>query len=138
MKIKYILIALALLFSTRLSAQETADYGDELEELWQTDQININDLSPEVAFNILHLTDYQYYQLLSYIELYGELVSEYELAAIAGFDQNLADGRPLSLGSRSTPCCCDTDKYLSISRVTIERTAVGIWGIPCGSVGNTR
>ena len=119
MKIKHILIALALLFSAQLSAQqdslhpndelqetlfdilenqtenldveEIADYGDELEELWQTDQININDLSPEVAFNILHLTDYQYYQLLSYIELYGELVSEYELAAIAGFDQNLAE-----------------------------------------------
>ena len=70
---------------------ESADYADELEELWQTSSINLNDLSPEVAFNILHLTDYQYYQLQLYIELYGELVSVYEIAAIEGFDQNLAE-----------------------------------------------
>lgn len=74
-----------------LDVEESTDFGDEVEELWQTDHISINDLSPETAFNILHLTDYQYYQLLSYIELYGELVSVYELAAIEGFDQNLAE-----------------------------------------------
>ena len=44
-----------------------------------------------MAYNVLHLTDYQYYQLLLYIEKYGELVSIYEVAAIDGFDQNLAE-----------------------------------------------
>ena len=29
-------------------------------------KINLNDLSAEMAFNVLHLSDYQYYQLLSY------------------------------------------------------------------------
>ena len=54
---------------------ESADYADELEEVWQTSNINLNDLPPEVAFNILQLTDYQYYQLQLYIELYGEFLS---------------------------------------------------------------
>ena len=49
--------------------EESADYADELEEMWQTRNINLNDLSPEVAYNILQLTDYQYYQLKLYIEL---------------------------------------------------------------------
>ena len=73
------------------NVEESADYADELEEMWQTRNINLNDLSPEVAYNILQLTDYQYYQLQLYIELYGELVSVYEIAAIEGFDQNLAE-----------------------------------------------
>lgn len=71
--------------------EESADYADELEEVWQIRDVNLNDLSPEVAFNILQLTDYQYYQLQLYIELYGEMVSVYEIAAIEGFDQNLAE-----------------------------------------------
>jgi hypothetical protein len=46
---------------------------------------NINDLSEEVALQKFIMTDFQYYQLLKYIDLYGELVSIYELGAIEGF-----------------------------------------------------
>ena len=46
---------------------------------------NLNNLNYETAVNILHLTDYQYYQLQLYIEEYGQLYSIYELDAIEGF-----------------------------------------------------
>jgi hypothetical protein len=48
-------------------------------------KINLNDLSAEMALNVLHLSDYQYYQLLSYLSEYGELVSVWELNAVEGF-----------------------------------------------------
>lgn len=72
--------------------EEEADFSDEWEEflLASKNKINLNDVSAEVAYTILQLSDYQYYQLLLYKEKYGELVSIYELAAIDGFDQNLA------------------------------------------------
>lgn len=46
---------------------------------------NLNTLSPEIAFSLLKLTDYQYYNLLAYISNYGELVSIYELVSVEGF-----------------------------------------------------
>lgn len=46
---------------------------------------NLNDLSYETAVRILHLTDYQFYQLQLYIEEYGQLYSIYELDAVNGF-----------------------------------------------------
>lgn len=72
---------------------DNSDFIENIDVYLQTEtsKINLNQLEPEVAYNILHLTDYQYYQLLLYIEKYGELVSIYELAAIDGFDQNLAE-----------------------------------------------
>lgn len=48
-------------------------------------KINLNDLSAEMAFDVLHLSDYQYYQLLSYLSEYGALVSVWELNAVEGF-----------------------------------------------------
>lgn len=57
-------------------------------------KINLNDLSAEMAFNVLHLSDYQYYQLLSYLSEYGALVSVWELNAVAGFSYD--DVRRLS------------------------------------------
>jgi hypothetical protein len=48
-------------------------------------KINLNDLSAEMAFNVLHLSDYQYYQLMAYLSEYGELVSVWELNAVEGF-----------------------------------------------------
>lgn len=51
---------------------------------------NLNILEAHEAVYILGLTEYQYYQLQSYIANYGELVSVYELAAIDGYtDQDL-------------------------------------------------
>lgn len=48
-------------------------------------RLNLNQLSPSSAFEILKLTDYQYYQLQAYICDYGELASIYELTSIKGF-----------------------------------------------------
>ncbi|MDR1757575.1 MAG: hypothetical protein LBR51_01260 [Bacteroidales bacterium] len=48
---------------------------------------NLNTLSRVDAFNILHLSEYQYYQLQLYIEKYGYLVTVYELGAIDGFSE---------------------------------------------------
>lgn len=75
-----------------LEIDDDADFSDDLEEilLASKNKINLNNVSPDVAYTILQLSDYQYYQLLLYIEKYGELVSIYEIAAIDGFDQNLA------------------------------------------------
>lgn len=66
---------------------------EELEQLLLEEQefqeisgrVNLNALSPEVALEKLHFSDYQYYQLLAYISDYGELVSVYELASVEGF-----------------------------------------------------
>lgn len=73
--------------------EEDADLSDELEVLLDAvgQRINLNDLSPEVGYTILHLTDYQYYQLQLYIEVYGELSTIYELAAVEGFDRALVE-----------------------------------------------
>lgn len=72
---------------------ENSDFIEDIDIYLQNEngKINLNQLDAEVAYNVLHLTDYQYYQLLLYIEKYGELVSIYEVAAIDGFDQNLAE-----------------------------------------------
>ena len=66
---------------------ESVDLSDELSELElpASGRWSINTLSQEVALNILHLTDYQYYQLQVYIEKYGALVSLNELLAVEGF-----------------------------------------------------
>ena len=69
------------------------DMQEELEEMLSEEQAqgsfeeraNVNDLSPELAFNILHLSDYQYYKLQSYLSEYGNLVSVWELNAVEGF-----------------------------------------------------
>lgn len=75
------------------SESDEIDYADNLELLlqYQNSKINLNELSPEVAYNVLQLTDYQYYQLQLYIEVYGELVTIYELAAVDGFERETID-----------------------------------------------
>ena len=67
--------------------EESADFSDEVELLlqYQNRKINLNDMPAEVAYTLLGLSDYQYYQLQLYIEMYGELVTIYELAAVEGF-----------------------------------------------------
>ncbi len=69
--------------------EESADLSDDLESLlqWQGKRVNLNELSAEVAYVLLKLSDYQYYQLQLYIETYGELVTIYELAAVEGFSR---------------------------------------------------
>ena len=54
------------------SSEDESDYSDQLDEfiLEGHDKISINYLSPEVALNILKLSDYQYYQLQLYIDKY--------------------------------------------------------------------
>ena len=59
----------------------------EMDFFFTNEKININCLSPEVASQILQLTDKQYYQLQLYIEEYGELLSLYELLAIESFSE---------------------------------------------------
>lgn len=72
-----------------LEANETENVTEEMlervEEMRRNAKPNLNDLSYEVAVNLLHLTDYQYYQLQLYIEEYGQLYSVYELPAVDGF-----------------------------------------------------
>ena len=59
----------------------------EMDVFFTREKFNINCLSPEVASQILQLTDKQYYQLQLYIEEYGELLSLYELLAIESFSE---------------------------------------------------
>ncbi len=67
---------------------EDGEYSEELLEQ-QEDRVkgkpNLNNLDYETAIKVLHLSDYQYYQLQLYIETQGELVSIYELDAVEGF-----------------------------------------------------
>ncbi|MCL2312584.1 MAG: hypothetical protein FWC41_08910, partial [Firmicutes bacterium] len=66
--------------------ENESDFMEELSEIYGTlEKININDLPPEVAFLILKMSDYQYYQLQKYIAENGFLVTIYELVSIEGF-----------------------------------------------------
>lgn len=68
---------------------DVIDNAEILENLQQYEiqKINLNNLDADIAYLILNMTDYQYYQLQLYIEKYGELVTIYELAAVDGFTQ---------------------------------------------------
>ena len=66
-------------------SQITEEILEEMLEDQPATKANLNDLSHESAVRILHLSDYQYYQLQLYIETYGPLYSLYELEAIDGF-----------------------------------------------------
>ena len=75
-------------YEERMTEEEGAvDFTDELEQLlqYQSQKTNLNDMPAEVAYTLLGFSDYQYYQLQLYIEMYGELVTVYELAAVEGF-----------------------------------------------------
>lgn len=61
------------------------DILETMEEILTSSRANLNNLSYETAITVLHLSDYQYYQLQLYIEEYGQLYSIYELDAIEGF-----------------------------------------------------
>lgn len=69
--------------------EDATDFSNEVEQLlqYQFQKINLNDMPAEVAYTLLGLSDYQYYQLQLYIEMYGELVTVYELAAVEGFSR---------------------------------------------------
>ena len=58
---------------------------EQLELSQESKTPNLNNLSYEMATNLLELSDYQYYQLQLYIEEHGQLYSIYELDAIDGF-----------------------------------------------------
>lgn len=58
---------------------------EEQEQRKISGKINLNALSAEIAFEYLHLSDYQYYNLLAYLSEYGEMVSVWELNAVEGF-----------------------------------------------------
>jgi len=69
-----------------LEIEEENDFFEELSEFYDTsEKININDLTPETAFSILKMSDYQYYHLQKYIAENGFLVTVYELASVEGF-----------------------------------------------------
>jgi hypothetical protein len=66
--------------------EEESDFMEELSEIYDTqEKINLNDLPPEIAFSILKMSDFQYYQLQKYIAENGFLVTIYELASVEGF-----------------------------------------------------
>lgn len=58
---------------------------EEQENLQFEGKANLNVLNAEIALEYLQLSDYQYYNLLSYLSEYGELVSVWELNAVEGF-----------------------------------------------------
>jgi len=64
------------------------DLIEDILETTPTSKVNLNALSYETAVRVLHLTDYQYYQLQLYIENYGQLASIFELTAIEGFTES--------------------------------------------------
>ena len=68
---------------------ENVDISESIPEyvFGKGEKIEINDLSAEIAYSILQLSEYQYYQLQLYLENYGALVSLYELYAIEGFSK---------------------------------------------------
>lgn len=68
---------------------ETMDYLEEVADVerYKESKLNLNALNAEEAYTILQFTDYQYYQLLRYIDRYGELITVYELAAVEGFSR---------------------------------------------------
>ena len=69
-----------------IDIEEESDLIEALAEIYDgNNKININDLSPEVAFSLLKMSDYQYYHLQKYIAENGFLVSVYELASVEGF-----------------------------------------------------
>ncbi|MCL2434508.1 MAG: hypothetical protein FWD09_00020 [Lentimicrobiaceae bacterium] len=69
-----------------LDIEEETDLIEELYEIYDAlETINLNDLPPEIAFSILKMSDYQYYQLQKYIAENGFLISIYELIAVEGF-----------------------------------------------------
>ncbi len=112
--IPHIIALLALLFQLYATQGQTDStfavdlYTDELEnilgntDIVETDLleemadrmtenrqsgINLNALEYETAVRLLHLTDYQYYQLQLYIEKYGPLCTIYEVLVIDGFSE---------------------------------------------------
>lgn len=58
---------------------------EEQEKFQDINKVNVNTLTPELAFGFLKITDYQYYNLISYLAEYGPMVSVYELNAVEGF-----------------------------------------------------
>jgi hypothetical protein len=69
--------------------EDENDFMEEVSELYDTsEKMNINDLSPEVALNLLKMSDYQYYHLQKYIAENGFFVSIYELVAVEGFTKD--------------------------------------------------
>ncbi len=86
---------------------ESADFIEEIDFLleYRDRKVNLNQLEAEVAYRLLGMNDYQYYQLQLYIEVYGELATIYELAAVEGFDRtyvkkiwNLVEAKPAERG----------------------------------------
>lgn len=61
------------------------DLLERLEDVRGGKPPNLNDLTYEVAVNVLYLTDYQYYQLQLYVEEHGPLYTIFELDVIDGF-----------------------------------------------------
>ena len=71
----------------KIDSEENLDLMEELIIQEEGTKWNINQLSQDVALNLLQMTDYQYYHLLRYIDQFGPLVTIYELAAVEGFSQ---------------------------------------------------
>lgn len=71
----------------------TLDYNDLIDDYLYYAEYPIDVNSPQMAeLRDLHLISaYQYEQLRTYIETFGELVSAFELAGIDGFDQQTID-----------------------------------------------
>jgi len=69
-----------------IGIEDESDFIEYLSEVYDiSEKININALSPETAFTILKMSDYQYYHLQKYISEHGLLVSIFELASVEGF-----------------------------------------------------
>lgn len=104
-----------------LSGQSREDWIEEIVDLTGADSYDLNHLSYEVAVNRLHMTDYQYYQLQLYLELYGDMVSIYELEAVEGFTQQ--DFQRL----RGNIDVAPSVKKLHFFRNFFRRSKSGLW-----------
>lgn len=63
---------------------DVAEWQEEWREAVRN-PTNINELDEYYLKHILHITEYQFYHLCRYIDLYGEIMSYAELATVEGF-----------------------------------------------------
>ncbi len=71
------------------SSNAALDYTELIEDLryYRENPLNLNFATDDELRKLMFLSNKQIYQLVAYIETYGQLVSIYELQAIEGFDK---------------------------------------------------
>lgn len=68
-----------------IASEDWEDWARELADL-KNNPLNVNDLDNPKWIEVLHLSEYRYYQLRKYVDMHGSILSWGELAAVEGFD----------------------------------------------------